>query len=104
MKSTAQIDAALENSVLDFQEYAIGGKLIGTTLTLTAAEAMQVSGDERQRQYIKEKLAAILAREMIQRNLVEFTQMDDTNTLGKIIHARCYLAPDDQVKIIRQMK
>lgn len=98
----AWVDAAVDNSVIDFQDYAIGGKLIGATLTLTAVEAMQVTGSERQ--YIKEKLAVLLAKAMIENGLVEFTQLDNPSTMGKMIHARCYLAPNDQVKIIRQMK
>ena len=102
MTWAAWVDAAVDNSMLNVQEYAIGGTLIGATLTLTAAEAMQVTDGERR--YIKEKLAVLLAKAMIEKGLVEFTQMDNPSTMGKTIHARCYLAPNDQVRIIRQMK
>jgi hypothetical protein len=38
---------------------------------------------------------------MISNGLVEFTQMHDNITFDTIVKARCYLAPNDQVKILR---
>ena len=45
-----------------------------------------------------------LTKHMLERNLVEFTSWDDPVTGKKHVAVRAYLAPDDQVKILRLAK
>lgn len=63
------------------------------------SQLMKTDYDARQK--IKEKLVHDLATYMLENNLVEFTQMDDPITFRKQIAVRAYLAPNDQVKILR---
>lgn len=83
--------------ILDIKDHAIGGKLI--TATLTMDEGLIMDPDN-----IKSQMAKILADGMIQNNLIEFTRRTDSLNSQAIINARCYLAPNDQVKIIRELK
>ena len=96
---TSEIDPFdFENSVVDIP---IGGKLVQSKFELSPTEQMHFRSDDDYKRAIKSKMANELARYMIEANLVEFTHMPH-NTIGNdIIYARCYLAPDDNVKILR---
>ena len=87
------------NFDLDIKEYAIGGKLLTASL-MSDEDTIQSMGKD----FIKEKLAIQLAMGMLENKMVEFTSMRDHLTLSIKIHARCYLTPDNQVKIIRELK
>jgi hypothetical protein len=50
---------------------------------------------------VKEKLIHEMASYMLENNLVEFTHHDDPMTMRRRIAVRAYLAPNDQVKILR---
>jgi non-ribosomal peptide synthetase component E (peptide arylation enzyme) len=91
------------DSKFDVKEYPIGGKLVQARLELSAMQAIQFTDDEMRRQ-IKHDMASELARFMIESNLIEFTRVDDPKTATMQIYARCYLAPDNQVKILRSLK
>ena len=46
-------------------------------------------------------MATHLVKCMMENNLIEFTKIEDSATGSYRLHARCYLAPNDQVKILR---
>jgi hypothetical protein len=79
----------------------IGGKLIQAKLELTNMESMNFKSDDEYKRAIKQKIASDLARAMIETNLIEFTRLPQPATGTDIIYARCYLAPDASVKILR---
>ena len=58
-------------------------------------------GDQQAVMMIKEKLTRDLVTFMLENNLVEFTHQDDPITLRRQLAVRAYLAPSDQVKILR---
>jgi hypothetical protein len=84
-----------------YKDVAIGGKLVKGHISLPEANMMQISSDEEMREYVRTMMATQLAEYMIAGGLIEFTQMKDNVTLYTTITARCYLAPNDQVKILR---
>ena len=86
---------------VNVKNIAIGGKLITVSLELNPLDEMTFASPDDYKRAVKKKIATDLARVMIESNLVEFTQMTSSTNMGKIIHARCYLAPDSQVKILR---
>lgn len=94
--------AQLFDPEVDFnvQYYAIGGRMITVKLELAAAEQMMM-GDEQWRINIRQKLANQLALAMLDQYLMETTSYRDPFTDRQTIAARCYLAPHDQVKILR---
>jgi hypothetical protein len=82
-------------------DYVIGGKMVVGSAELTANYAELMQSDYESRQQIKQYLIQQMAQYILENNLVEFTQLDDPITGGKRIKVRAYLAPNDQVKILR---
>ena len=52
---------------------------------------------------LKEKLIHQMAEFILENKLVEFTHWDDPITFDRHIAVRAYLAPDNQVRIIRSV-
>lgn len=92
-----------EEVAFNMQEYAIGGRMIMVTLEVDEVEQMGMD-NEQWRAQIRQKLANQLALAMLDQNLMETTSYRDTFTNRQTIAARCYLAPHDQVKILRVHK
>ena len=82
-------------------DIAIGGKLIQAKLEITAMDQMKFHDEDGYKRAIKQKVASELARVMIESNLIEFTRLPQNGRGTDIICARCYLAPDNQVKLLR---
>lgn len=82
-------------------EYIIGGKMVVGRATMEHAYAVQMNTDHDFRDEVKKKLIMDMAQFILENNLVEFTQYDDPMTMNKQIAVRAYLAPNDQVKILR---
>jgi len=97
MRADISIADALKFDSIDTP---IGGKLVRVTYHMNSWEKAQFSDDEF-KQRLKEKLAMEMASFIIVNRLAEFTQMHDPRGMTDMIAMRCYLAPDDQVKILR---
>ena len=65
---------------------------------------MMEDGDATAIMQIKEKLTRDLVHHMLENKLVEFTHHDDPITLRRQLAIRAYLAPSDQVRILRLSK
>jgi hypothetical protein len=86
-------------------EYAIGGKMVVGRATMSEDFRMKMEdGDATAIMQIKEKLTRDLVHFILQNKLVEFTHHDDPITMDRQIAIRAYLAPNDQVKILRLSK
>lgn len=79
----------------------IGGKLIQAKLELSPAESMTFQSDDDYKRAIKQKIASELAQAMLDSRVIEFTRLPQNPIGNDIIYARCYLAPDASVKILR---
>ena len=88
-------------SQINILDHAIGGILLQSKIELSATDEMNFQTPDDYKKAIKQKMAYELARAMLEANLIEFTQVKDPRTFGRTVYARCYLAPDEQVKIIR---
>jgi len=83
-------------------EYSIGGKMVvGRAEMSDDYRRMMEDGDEYAIKSVKEKLVRDMVSFMIENRLVEFTHQDDPITFSRKIAVRAYLAPNDQVKILR---
>jgi hypothetical protein len=82
-------------------EYIIGGKMVVGRATMEHSFAVQMNNDIDFREEVKKKLIMDMAQYILEHNLVEFTQYDDPMTMSKSIAVRAYLAPNDQVRILR---
>jgi hypothetical protein len=85
------------------QEFAIGGKLMSIKYEIAHTEAIANWDEATWKEHIRQKVVNALVEKIMQEKLVEITVSDNLLTQGKTIHARCYLAPNDQVKILRTL-
>ena len=89
---------------LDFNtyDYLIGGKMVVGKATITEDYADMIrDGDADAKFAVKQDLINQLTKYMLENNLVEFTSWDDPVFGRKHVAVRAYLAPDDQIKILR---
>ena len=82
-------------------DYVIGGKLVVGRAVLHEGYLDLMKQDTDAKKHIKEKLIYDMLTYMMENNLVEFTQQDDPMRMTKTVMVRAYLAPNDQVKILR---
>lgn len=85
----------------DFAEYAIGGKLVTASATMPAFELANMLHEPAGKDELKEKILKILVNHILEKNLVSFTKMENILDNTVSIVCRMYLAPDDQIKILR---
>lgn len=82
-------------------DYVIGGKMVVGRAVLDESYSQLMHSDYEARKRVKEKLIHDMATYILENNLVEFTQQDDPITFRKQITVRAYLAPSDQVRLLR---
>ena len=83
-------------------DYAIGGKMVvGRAEMDESFVLMMEDGDETAIMQVKEKLTRDLVHFIMENRLVEFTRHDDPITMRRQLAVRAYLAPSDQVRILR---
>lgn len=90
-----------EPPLFETHDYVIGGKLVVGKAILEDSFAEMLNHDVDARDKIKTELIHQMAKYILENKLVEFTQMKDPVTFKTRIAVRAYLAPDEQVKILR---
>ena len=88
--------------VFQTYDYVIGGKMVVGRTTMTEDyKLMFLDGDKTAQKRVKSELIHQMAEFMLENNLVEFTYYDNPIDLSRQVAVRAYLAPSDQVKILR---
>lgn len=87
--------------VFDTYDYAIGGKMVVGKATLGDEYSQLMKTDQEARLRVKNELIQQMAQYILENNLVEFTQYTDPVTFNTVVHVRAYLAPNEQVKLLR---
>jgi hypothetical protein len=82
-------------------DYVIGGKLVVGRAVIDETYQQLMMSDKEARQKVKEKLVTDMAHYMLENNLVEFMQQQNPMDLTTTVLVRAYIAPNDQVKILR---
>lgn len=83
-----------------YKDTPIGGKLVMAQKVITELEMTQIN-ESNLKAWIKENLTMNLVRSMIDNNLIEFTKMTSSQDYSVKFSARCYLAPSEEVRILR---
>jgi len=95
----------MTDPIFQSHDYAIGGKMVvGRAEMDEAFREMMDNGDKTAIMQVKEKLTRDMVSFMIENKLVEFTHHDDPITFRRQLAIRAYLAPSDQVRILRLSK
>jgi len=88
----------LSNITFDTYDYAIGGKMVHVSSSYS--DSFIELQNQSSKEAMKMDLATRLAKFMIENQLMEFTQ--SKSPMGTTtVHARVYLAPDAQIKVLR---
>lgn len=91
----------MNEPVFETYDYVIGGKMVVGRAIMEDDYSELMKTDFEARGRIKQKLIQDMAQYILENNLVEFTQMKDPITYKTQIAVRAYLAPNDQVKVLR---
>ena len=86
---------------LSVKDIAIGGKLVKIVHEVSNYDVARFRNDSEFKNHVKKTLATQLAMFIIEENLIEFTQFENLSTQTHTVAARCYLAPNEQVKLLR---
>ena len=89
------------NPIFETHDYIIGGKMVVGKTVLTDEYQVLMNTDNEARLRVKKELIHQMAEFMLENNLVEFTHYKDPVLFHTHIAVRAYLAPNDQVKILR---
>lgn len=92
----------LDDIAFEYEDYAIGGKMIIASATIDHLDMRQM--DEQKKEKVRMELATELAETILSSKLVEITTMLDPMSMRHVVKARCYLAPDSTVKLLRSIK
>jgi hypothetical protein len=82
-------------------DYAIGGKMVVGSCTITEMEAIDMLNIAGGKEEIKRRLLTQMLEYMLENKLAEFTMTEDHARATRTFRVRAYLAPNDQVKILR---
>jgi hypothetical protein len=83
-------------------EHVIQGQMFMVDAKVSEV-AVATMSDAAVKDRIKEDIAFSLAMKMIEEGVISFTQIPDVNTGKTTIKARCFLVPDNQVRILRTL-
>jgi hypothetical protein len=89
------------NTDINTHEYAIQGKMIVASCRISSSQTIGMTADVKDK--IRTELIHQIADYVLQNNLVEFTQIKDPITLDLLVKARCFMAPNDNVQILRSL-
>jgi hypothetical protein len=90
------------NVEVNYQDIAIGGKMITASVTIADAEMMREYSMEESKEELRRYLVEQLASAILDKQLCEITQIKEVSTFSTRVAARCYVAPNEQVKLLRK--
>lgn len=93
-----------DEPIIDYRDYAIGGKMVTVSVTVSEDVMINQLSDPKAREFMRQKLCEDLAAAIISKGLVEVNQAKNPYDFSTKIVARAYLAPDDQVKLLRTLE
>jgi len=83
------------------KDLPIGGKLLTVSYAASDFESAKFPSEQAWAQFVKDTMAAQMVEYMLKEKLIEFTKMFDNVDMTTRFNARCYLAKDDQVRLLR---
>lgn len=86
---------------VEYKDITMQGKLIIASCMMAETDYQQIKYIEEVKNRLRFDLAEQIARGMIDNRLVETTSITDIHSGDRIIRARCYLAPDSDVRLLR---
>lgn len=88
-------------SIFSENQYAIQGRMLTTSIEISDLDYIERPIDPVE---MKKRLMEQLVEQMFQDKSIEFTKIQDMTTGAHRFHARIYVVPDTQVRILRENK
>lgn len=95
------------NYKLESKDYAIGGKLLTASVQISKMEFDNCVANHDAKNHMRRMLVEQLVDAMLEKGLVEITTLKEPGSqesywdeMHRVV-ARCYLAKDDQIKVLR---
>ena len=82
-------------------DYPIGGKMVVGSCTMSEMDAIDMMDTVDGKNEVKRKLIQQMVDYMLENKLAEFTMLEDHARGTRTFRVRAYLAPNDQVKVLR---
>ena len=82
-------------------DYPIGGKMVVGSYMVPEMDAINMLDIIGGKEEIKKRLLIQMLEYILENKLVEFTVVEDRARATRTFRVRAYLAPNDQVKILR---
>lgn len=92
-----------DEPMLEYKDYAIGGKMVTVSVRVDEDVMVNQFSDKAARAFMRQKLCEELASAMLAKGLLEINQQKNIDYTTTLV-ARAYVAPDDQVKLLRTLK
>jgi len=91
----------MNDPIFSAYDYAIGGKMVVGTVIMDEMESIKLDDTIDGKAKLKEKLLYQMVDYILKENLAEFTMVEDRTSGMMKYRVRAYLAPNEQVKILR---
>jgi hypothetical protein len=86
----------------NIKEYPIKGKMVVGQFTVNLSEMLQLRNDLVE-SIIKESLCKSMVNVILENKLAEFTMLENPVDMSKTYRVRCFLTPDEDVRLIRKL-
>jgi hypothetical protein len=89
----------------NIKEYPIKGKMVVVqfTLNLSEIEMLELQNGQIANNIIKESLCKSMVNVILENKLAEFTMLENPVDMSKKYRVRCFLVPDEDVRLIRKL-
>jgi hypothetical protein len=91
----------MDNLKFEAYDYTIGGKMVVAKCDINE---LDFEHTHLWKEQVKLKLATQLAQYMIEKNLIEFMQQANPSAFSRTVVCRAYLAPSEEIKILRSAR
>jgi hypothetical protein len=86
----------------NIKEYPIKGKMVVGQFTLSLSEMLQLQNGQVEN-IIKQQLCESMVKAILENKLAEFTMLENVVDMSKTYRVRCFLTPDEDVRLIRKL-
>lgn len=90
------------NTRFETLDFTIQGKMV--ICRMRVPDLHMRTMDPNFKDSIKNQMASNIAHFMLDNNMIEYTQIRDHASFDTLINARCFVTPDEQVRLLRTMK
>ena len=86
----------------NIKEYPIKGKMVVGQFTVILSEMLHLPTGQVEN-FIKESLCKGMVNFILENKLAEFTMLENPVDMSKTYRVRCFLTPDEDVRLIRKL-